>query len=125
MQKEMPGSVMEGWERDFKWLELRHKIAASMGKEELPDLQSILFLIGVQELGWWEGKKFSKEEKQDLMHIAVCTLLEADGYFEFKGRDHDGWPHWNQVQQFNKKGLDDQELYLIEKVIHYFEAAEK
>jgi hypothetical protein len=113
---------MEIWERDFKWLDLRHKIAASMGREDLPDLQSILFLIGLQELGWWQEKKFSKEEKQDLMHVAVCTLLEEDGYYEFVGRDHDGWPHFNTIKYFDTKGIENQEEYLIYKVIKYFES---
>ena len=113
---------MEHWEQNFKWLELRHKIGEALGKGDLPDLQTILFLIGVQELGWWEDKKFSKEEKQDLMHVAVCTLLEEDGFYEFNGRDHDGWPHWKEVRHFNKKGVEEQEFYLIDKVIKYFEA---
>lgn len=114
---------MQAWEREFKWLELRHKIAESMGRTDLPDLQTTLFLIGVQELGWWDKDvKFSKEQKQDLMHVAVCTLLESDGYYEFKGRDHDGWPHWNQIKQFNIKGIEDQEPYIVEKVLLYFES---
>ncbi|MBK8701616.1 MAG: hypothetical protein IPN29_19515 [Saprospiraceae bacterium] len=113
---------MDQWEVDFKWLELRHKIAASMGRTDLPDLQSILFLIGLQELGWWEDKKFSKEEKQDLMHVAVCTLLEEDGYYEFVGRDHDGWPHWRMVKPFEYKGIEVQESILIMKVLRYFES---
>jgi hypothetical protein len=113
---------MEKWEKDFKWLEIRNKIAESLGRPEVPDLQTTLYLIGIQELGWWEDKKFSKEEKQDLMHIGVCTLLEEDGYYEFKGRDHDGWPHWVEGRNFDKKGIENQEEYLVEKVIKYFEA---
>ncbi len=112
---------MENWEKDFKWLELRHKIAASMNRQDVPDLQSILFLIGLQELGWWESKKFSKEEKQDLMHVGVCTLLEEDGFYEFTGRDHDGWPHFIAVKNFDKKGIEIQEDYLVRNAIKYFE----
>jgi hypothetical protein len=112
---------MEKWELDFKWLDTRHKLAKAMDKDEIPDLQTTLFLIGVQELGWWQDKKFSKEEKQDLMHVGVCTLLEPDGFYEFTGRDHDGWPHWKAIKHFNIKGIDGQEEYLIEKAIEYFE----
>ena len=32
---------MEQWEFDFKWLEVRHKIKDTMGRDELPSL--ILF----------------------------------------------------------------------------------
>lgn len=112
---------MENWEKDFKWLEIKHKIAQSLGKEDLPDFYTILFLIGVQELGALPNDKFSKEEKQDLMHIAICTLLEPDGYFEFVGQDQDGWPHWNQIINFPIKGIAEQEVFLKDKVIAYFE----
>jgi len=116
---------MQDWELDFEWLRVRHIVKDSMGKEELPELQSVLFLIGIQELGRWEeDKQFTKEEKQDLMHIAVCTLLEEDGYYEFEGRDQDGWPHWKSNQLFNIKGIEEQERFLTIKVIQYFKALE-
>jgi len=74
---------MDEWKLDFEWLRIRHIVKDAMDKKDLPDLQSILYLIGIQELGRWDPEKnFSKEEKQDLMHVAVCTLLEEDGYFE-------------------------------------------
>ena len=80
---------METWESDFAWLRIRHLIKDRFGKESLPDLNAILFLIGIQELGRWKAQ-FTKEEKQDLMHIAVCRLLSYEGYYEFVGRDADG-----------------------------------
>ena len=49
-------------------------------------MDAMLFLIGVQELGRWK-EGFTKEEKQDLMHIAVCRLFTDDGHYEFVGRD--------------------------------------
>lgn len=111
---------MEDWERDFEWLKVRHIVKDAMKKETLPDLQTILFLIGVQEYGRISRKKFTKEEKQDLMHVAVCTLLESEGYFEFEGRDQDGWPHWKELKTFNIKGVAEQENFLISRVIDYF-----
>lgn len=109
---------MENWELDFEWLKTRHKIKDQFSMSSLPDLSSILFLIGIQELGDL-GRSYSKEEKQDLMHIAVCTLLEDDGYYEFKGRDEEGWPHWEQIKKFTVKGADVQENLLKEKVINF------
>ncbi len=79
-------ATMEDWELDFEWLRVQHIVQKSMRREQLPDLNTVLFLIGIQELGRWK-KGFSKEEKQDLMHIAVCRLLSYEGYFEFVGRD--------------------------------------
>jgi len=117
---------MEDWKLDFEWLRVRHLVKDSMNKTELPDLQSILYLIGIQELGRWDGEtNFSKEEKQDLMHIAVCTLLEEEGYYIFEGRDQDGWPHWKEYSSFKIAGLEEQERFLKEKVIEYFQALEQ
>ncbi len=110
---------MEEWELDFEWLRVRHLIKDLFNRPQLPDLNAILFLIGIQELGRW-GEKFTKEEKQDLMHIAVCRLMSYDGYYEFNGRDEDGWPHWKELVPFTVKGVKEQEKYLKEKVIQYF-----
>jgi len=109
----------EKWEQDFEWLKVRHYVKDAIGKNDLPDLQTILFLIGVQELGMLQTS-FTKEEKQDLMHIAVCTLLSEDGYYDFKGNDQDGWPHWEKNRTIQKISLEEQENLLIEKTINYF-----
>ena len=83
------------------------------------DLNGVLFLIGVQELG--KGKKnFSKEEKQDLMHIAICRILSPSGFYELEGIDEDGWPHWKLVKPLPHFDLLDQEKLLKIHVIDYF-----
>ncbi len=113
---------MEQWEKDFEWLRVQHIVKDAMGIEKMPDLQGILFLIGIQELGQIE-RSFSKEEKQDLIHIAVCRLLSYDGYYSFKGRDEDGWPHYDLLRpvQIGRKEQDD---LLKRKVIEYFKELE-
>lgn len=90
-----------------------------MKREMLPDLNTVLFLIGIQELGRWK-KAFTKEEKQDLMHVGVCCLLSLDGYFEFVGRDDDGWPHYRQVRELPPQGTLAQERLLKEYAVRYF-----
>ena len=99
----MENATTEAWELDFDWLRVRHLVKDAMKRESLPDLNAILFLVGIQELGRMKPN-FTKEEKQDLMHIAVCRLLSEDGYYEFVGRDDDGWPHYNMLKPFNQKG---------------------
>ncbi len=85
------------------------------------DLQGILFLIGVQELG--QGlKKFSKDQKQDLMHIATCRLLSIYGYYELEGVDDEGWPHWKKVQSLPRMTLGEQDYLLKQAVIEYFQS---
>ena len=45
----------------------------------------------------WSGvPEIQKQEKMDLMHVAVCTVLVPQGFYEFKGRDDDGWPHFEE-----------------------------
>ena len=114
---------MEQCELDFEWLRVRNKIKERFGRETLPDLNAMLFLIGIQELGRWKTA-FTKEEKQDLMHIAVCRLMSYDGHYQFLGRDADGWPHWELVQPIPVLSLADQEEALKAKVIRYFQELE-
>lgn len=114
---------MEDWELEFKWLRVQHVVKETLQREKLPDLQAILYLIGIQELGLVK-KKFTKEEKQDLMHIAVCKLLSYEGYYEFAGRDEDGWPHYDQVRALPKNGVEEQERLLKINTIEYFRQLE-
>jgi hypothetical protein len=100
-----------------KWDSLCKKLTDDFGDE--PDLQVVLFLIGVQELG--KGpQKFSKDEKQDLMHIAVCRLLSNYGYYELKGLDQDDWPHWELVKKLPPLSLREQDLLLKQAAVEYF-----
>ena len=100
-----------------EWAKLCSKLADIYGEE--PDVQALLFLIGVQELG--KGPiKYSKDEKQDLMHIAVCRLMSHVGYYELEGLDQDGWPHWKLVKKLPPLSLKEQDLLLKEAIIEYF-----
>ncbi|HNS12155.1 MAG TPA: hypothetical protein PKM97_06035 [Bacteroidia bacterium] len=101
-----------------KWEKLCLHLAGQFG--EAPDLQTILFLIGVQELG--KGPmKYSKDEKQDLMHIAVCRLLSSFGYYELKGVDEQGWPAWEMLKKLPPLTLKEQDLLLKQAALEYFE----
>ena len=55
---------------EVKFQHLLRQLVENFG--EGLDVQSILFLIGVNELGLGY-KDFSKQEKTDLLHVAVCT----------------------------------------------------
>lgn len=103
--------------------EQRWALAESFLKDrfqKVPDMEGILYLIGINELGRLpERKRFSKEQKQDLMHVAVCRLLSLRGIFEFEGRDKDGWPHFRQVEALPVHGLEQQEQLLRQCVLEY------
>jgi len=102
-----------------RWWKLEEKLMERFGKK--PDMESILFLVGVQELGAVH-EKISKEQKQDLMHVAVCTLLTPSGYYEMEGVDADGWPHFRQLKPLPVMDLIDQENFMKDHVLLYFQA---
>lgn len=114
---------MEKWELDFEWLRVQHIVQKTMAAPTLPPLDAVLFLIGVQELGRWK-KGFSKEEKTDLLHIATCRLAGIEGFYEFVGRDADGWPHWKNIKTIPKMELREQEEFLKINAIRYFKELE-
>lgn len=101
-----------------RWWTLEAKLVERFGKK--PDLETILFLIGIQELGDI-GTKFSKEQKQDLMHLAVCTLLSQSGYYDVERIDEDGWPHFKQLRPLPELSAIEQENFLKDHALLYFE----
>lgn len=104
-----------------RWWNLEAKLAERFGKK--PDLETILFLIGVQEFGDIRDQ-FTKEQKQDLMHVAVCSLLAESGYYELERVDEEGWPHFNQLKPLPELGPKEQEDFIKDHVLLYFEQQE-
>ncbi len=104
-----------------RWWTLEAKLVERFEKK--PDLETILFLIGIQEFGQIK-EKFTKEQKQDLMHIAVCSLLSQSGYYELQGTDAEGWPHFNQLKPMPDMNAFEQENFIKDHVLLYFEENE-
>ncbi len=104
-----------------RWWNLEARLLERFGKK--PDMETILFLIGIQELGDVR-RKFTKEEKQDLMHIAVCALFRQSGYYELEGVDADGWPHFRQLKALPPMEMIAQENFLKDHILLYFENLE-
>ena len=110
---------MKPAEINSKWNALQDRIALEFDNEK-PDLKVILFLLGVQELG--KGpRKFSKRQKEELMHIANCRLFSELGFYELEGLDQDGWPHWKLVKPIPAYTLLEQEMVLKSLVVTYFD----
>lgn len=104
-----------------RWWNLEAKLAELFGKK--PDLEAILFLIGIQEFGDIR-EEFTKEQKQDLMHVAVCSLLSESGYYELETVDEDGWPHFKQLKPLPELAAKEQEDFIKDHVLLYFEQLE-
>ncbi|MFT5072387.1 MAG: hypothetical protein ACI8V8_002362 [Chitinophagales bacterium] len=103
------------------WFAVRRFVKNTFGKR--PDINAILFLIGMNELGEHKAE-WEKEEKQNLMHIAICRLFEKDGHYKFVGKDQDGWPHYEVQKGIPNVHLKEQEGLLKEKIVVYFQEME-
>ena len=100
------------------WNETVSKISASFG--EKLDYAAILFLIGVQELGQ-DYQKYKKDEKLELMHVGICSLLVPYGYYTFVGRDEEGWPHFERNGDLPNLTPTEQELLVKKAIVNYFQ----
>jgi hypothetical protein len=96
-------------------------LAAKFGEGEQLNLDAIIYLIGVQELG--KGAvEFKKDDKVNLMHIAICRLLEPFGYYEFDFFDDDGWPHYNMLEELPPLKSGEQTVLIKEAIVLYFKS---
>lgn len=101
-----------------QWEKILDHLTKLLGKRPA-DLNAVLFLIGVQELG--QGvKNFTKEQKQDLIHIAVCRILSTSGYYELERVDADGWPHYKLLKKLPHADILSQEILLKSHILQYF-----
>jgi hypothetical protein len=102
-----------------RWKALEEMLLERFGKQ--PNMEALLYLIGINEYkGRTPKYKFSKEEKQDLMHVAVCTVLSQGGYYRLEGVDEEGWPHFQELRPVPETTLEGQESMLKEHILKYF-----
>ncbi|MEY4002141.1 MAG: hypothetical protein RIT07_183 [Bacteroidota bacterium] len=92
--------------------------------DKKPDLNAILFIIGIRELGELPEKNFTKEEKTYLMHMANCKLFSYSGYYQLNGIDSKGWPVWENLKPLPNLTLFEQENMLRQHIVEYFEKEE-
>ena len=102
-----------------KWNNLKTKLSVDFSDNEIIDLDSIIFLIGLQELGQFQ-KRFNKQKKLEVIHIAVCKLLSDYGYYEFDHTDNDGWPHYKLIKKLPNLKAGEQTILMKKAIINYF-----
>lgn len=103
----------------IRWESLVTLLSKKFAEGEVLDLDAIIYLIGVQELGQLK-RSFKKDEKVELMHIAICRLLEPYGYYEFEFFDNDGWPHFKVKEELPPLKSGEQSVLMKEAIVHYF-----
>jgi hypothetical protein len=105
-------------ELKLNWNKVVNEFSIRFGEGEEIDVDGILFIIGVQEVG--KGfKKYKKSEKLDLMHVAICRLLEPYGYYVFKGMDEHAWPHYEASSKLPFLKSGEQSLLIKEAIVNY------
>ena len=102
-----------------KWNNLKTKLSVDFSDNEIIDVDSIIFLIGLQELGQFQ-KRFNKQKKLEVIHIAVCKLLSDYGYYEFDYTDNDGWPHYKLIKKLPNLKVGEQTILMKKAIINYF-----
>lgn len=102
-----------------QWEALVAHLSSRFAEGDTLELDAIIYLVGVQELGQLH-RKFKKDEKINLMHIAICRLLEPFGYYEFDYFDDEGWPHYRVVEPLPPLKAGEQSVLMKEALVHYF-----
>lgn len=106
-----------------RWELVVEKLSKQFADGDTLDLDAIIYLIGVQELGQLD-RKFKKDHKLDLMHIAICRLLEPYGYYAFDYFDDDKWPHYKAKERLPNLKAGEQSVLMKEAIVNYFLEAE-
>jgi hypothetical protein len=102
-----------------RWEKLVALLSNQFSQGEDLDLDAIIYLIGVQELGKVHNK-YKKDEKLNLMHIAICRLLEPYGFYEFEYFDDEGWPHYTVKEELPPLKAGEQSVLMKEAIVNYF-----
>ena len=102
-----------------RWDILVERLSDHFADGDPLELDAIIYLIGVQELGKYH-REFKKDEKVNLMHIAICRLLEPYGYYQFDYFDEDGWPHYTVKEQLPSLKAGEQSVLMKEAIVNYF-----
>ena len=104
------------------WKKIEQFFEDNFQTEKNPPIETLLFLIGLQELGSGQ-QKYTKEDKVNLIHIAVCRLLEPFGYYKFTHYE-DGWPQFEKMEELPELRPNEQSLLMKKAIIQYFQEEE-
>ncbi|MDA9035550.1 hypothetical protein N9H73_00750 [Flavobacteriaceae bacterium] len=102
-----------------RWEKLVEVLTDKFSDGEPLDVEGMLYLIGLQELGQIH-RKFKKDDNIDLIHIGICTALEPFGYYRFDFFDEQGWPHFELTEELPPLKAGEQSVLMKEAIVEYF-----
>lgn len=109
--------------RDQKLKERWEKLVAVLSDRfsdgEALDVEGILYLVGLQELGQ-VNRKMKKDDNVNLIHIGICAVLEPFGYYRFDYIDDEGWPHFELLEELPPLKPGEQSVLMKEALVSYF-----
>lgn len=108
-----PNQVKEHWEALISLLTDRFSDGEPL------DVEGVLYLIGLQELGQLD-KRFKKDDNVNLIHIGICRVLEPYGYYRFEYYDPDGWPHFELLGALPNLKPGEQGILMKSAIVDYF-----
>lgn len=115
--------VQKSQSRDKKlkerWDHLISLLSDRFSDGEALDVEGVLYLVGLQELGQVH-RKMKKDDNVNLIHIGICTVLEPFGYYRFDYFDEEGWPHFELIEALPPLKPGEQSLLMKEALVTYF-----
>ena len=102
-----------------RWENLVVFLSDKFSDLETLDVEAILYLVGLQELGQVH-RKMRKEDNINLIHIGICSVLETYGYYRFNYYDDDGWPHFELLEPLPSLKPGEQSILMKEALVTYF-----
>ena len=102
-----------------RWEELIQRLSDTFSDAEAVEMEGVLYLIGLQELGKIH-QQFKKDDNVNIIHIGICTVLEPFGYYRFDFYDDDGWPHFVLVEELPVLKPGEQAILMKEAIVDYF-----
>ena len=102
-----------------RWKELIQRLSDTFSDAEAVEMEGVLYLIGLQELGKIH-QQFKKDDNVNIIHIGICTVLEPFGYYRFDFYDDDGWPHFVLVEELPVLKPGEQAILMKEAIVDYF-----
>ncbi|MDB2314407.1 hypothetical protein N9V42_02340 [Flavobacteriaceae bacterium] len=102
-----------------RWETLLVLLSERFSKGEALDVEGVLYLVGLQELGQVH-RKMKKDDNVNLIHVGICSVLEPYGYYRFDFFDDEGWPHFELLEELPPLKPGEQSILMKEALVEYF-----